>query len=98
MNLRRPKFTGLWRHADFVKLWGGQTVSVFGSLISRTALPFTAILALDASPIQVAVLALADLIPGVMFALVAGVGADRLRRPPTMPAADIRRALLPATR
>jgi MFS family permease len=97
MNLRRPKFTGLWRHPDFVKLWSGQTVSVFGSLISRTALPFTAILALDASPIQVAVLALADLIPGVLFGLVAGVWADRLRRRPIMIAADVGRALLLAT-
>ncbi len=95
--MRRPTFGGLWRHRDFVKLWSGQTVSVFGSLISRTALPFTAILALDASPLQVAVLALADLIPGVMFGLVAGVWADRVRRRPIMIAADIGRGLLLAT-
>src|SRR5690349_292851 len=96
-NMRKPTFGGLWRHSDFVKLWGGQTVSVFGSLISRTALPFTAILALDASPLPVAVLALADLIPGVLFGLVAGVWADRVRRRPIMITADIGRALLLAT-
>ena len=40
---------GLWRNADFVHLWGAATVSTFGSLVTRTALPFTAILLLDAT-------------------------------------------------
>jgi len=33
------RFTGLWRHADFMKLWAGQTISEFGSVVSRDALP-----------------------------------------------------------
>ena len=55
-----PPGGGLWRHPDFLRLWGGQTVSVFGSMITGTALPFTAILALDATPLEVAVLAEAE--------------------------------------
>src|SRR5437870_2218415 len=43
MGSRRP---GLGRHSDFRKLWAGQTVSMFGSLVTRVALPLTAVLAL----------------------------------------------------
>jgi hypothetical protein len=32
------------RDPDFQKLWFGQTVSVFGSLISRIAIPFLAVI------------------------------------------------------
>ena len=90
----RPRFTGLWQNADFLKLWTGQTVSVFGTLITRTALPFTAILVLHARPFQVAVLGATDIVAGIVVGLFAGVWADRLRRRPLMVAADILRAAL----
>jgi MFS family permease len=93
----RLRFTGLWRHPDFLKLWTGQTVSVFGSLITGTALPFTAILVLEASAFQVAVLRATDILAGVIVGLVAGVWVDRLRRRPLMIAADLLRALLLVT-
>ena len=48
----RGRFTGLWRHPDFLRLWAGQTISVFGSLTTRLALPFTAIVYLDAPAVQ----------------------------------------------
>ena len=90
----RIRFDGLWRHPDFVKLWTGQTISVFGSLITGTALPFTAILVLDASPIEVALLSASNHVPGVIFGLGAGVWVDRLRRRPVMIAADLGRAAI----
>ena len=90
--MRFPR-SGLWRHSDFLRLWGGQTISEFGSLVGGAALQFTAILVLDASPIQVAVLAASTLVPGFLFGLLAGVWVDRLRRRPLMIAADIGRAL-----
>jgi MFS family permease len=93
----RVQRTGLWRHPDFLKLWTGQTVSVFGSLITGTALPFTAILVLDASAFQVAVLRATDVVAGVLVGLAAGVWVDRLRRRPLMIAADVLRALLLVT-
>src|SRR5213594_38798 len=86
--------TGLWRHPDFVKLWAGETISVFGSLIGRTALPFTAILVLDARPYQVAVLIAVDIVPQLAMGLIAGVWVDRLRRRPVMIVADAGRAAL----
>ncbi len=90
----RLRFDGLWRHPDFVKLWTGQTISVFGSLITGTALPFTAILALHASPMQVALLSAANHVPGLAFGVAAGVWVDRLRRRPVMIAADLGRAAI----
>jgi len=40
---------GLWRHADFVRLWAAQTISQFGSQISGIAIPLVAIAPLEAS-------------------------------------------------
>jgi predicted MFS family arabinose efflux permease len=93
----RLKFDGLWRHPDFLKLWAGETISIFGSLIGRTALPFTAILVLDAGPIEIAALSAAELAPALLLGPVIGVWVDRLRRRPLMIAADIGRFLLLAT-
>lgn len=93
----RPTFNGLWRRADFVRLWTGETISVFGSLIGGLALSFTAIVWLDASPLQVSVLAAAQLMPGFVAGIIAGVWVDRLRRRPIMIAADIGRFVALAT-
>ena len=93
----RGPFTGLWRNPDFVKLWAGETISIFGSLVGRTALPFTAILVLDAGPIQIALLSTAELAPAFIAGPVVGVWVDRLRRRPILIASDVGRALLLAT-
>ena len=53
-----------------------------------------AILVLNATPGQIAILQAADLVPGFLIGLVAGVWVDRLRRRPVMIAADLGRALL----
>lgn len=83
------KRSGLWAHNDFLKLWTGETISVFGTLIGKTALPFTAILVLDAGPFEVGLLVAMDILPGLIFGLFAGVWVDRLRRRPLMIAADV---------
>src|SRR5688572_7517069 len=88
------RFNGLWRHPDFLRLWAGHTVSMAGSLVGRFALPLIAIITLDASPGQVALLRMADHLPGVVIGLLAGVWVDRLRRRPLMIWTDIGRAVL----
>jgi predicted MFS family arabinose efflux permease len=93
----RYRLDGLWRHPDFLKLWAGHTVSLAGSLVGRFALPLVAIITLDASPGQVALLRMADVLPGVVIGLVAGVWVDRLRRRPLMIWTDVVRALLLAS-
>lgn len=89
----RRRFTSLWRHPDFLKLWAGQTVSLFGSFVTVFALPLTAILVLRAGAAQVALLTAAEVVPGIALGLVAGIWVDRLRRRPLMIAADLGRAL-----
>jgi Na+/melibiose symporter-like transporter len=89
-----PQFGSLWRHSDFRRLWAGQTVSQLGSTITREALPYTAILALGASPSQMGLLGAAGAAPLLLLGLFAGVWVDRLRRRPLMIAADLGRALL----
>lgn len=79
---------------DFRRLWAAQTTSVFGSLITRAALPFTAVLWLHASAWQMSVLAMSDVIAGLVVSPFAGVWADRTRRRPLLIGADIARALL----
>jgi len=90
--VRSRLLTGLWARPDFVRLWAGNSISVFGSLIGGLALQFTAILWLDASAAEVAILAASQLIPGFLVSIAAGVWVDRLRRRPIMIAADLGRA------
>ena len=87
-------FSGLWRHPDFLKLWAGDVVSVFGSQVTALALPLTAALALDATPAQMGLLGALAYAPAVLVGLVAGVWIDRLRRRPLMVAADLGRTVV----
>lgn len=93
----RPRLTGLWQNQDFLKLWAGQTISTFGSMVGSAALSFAAILSLDATPFQMGLLAACGLLPGFLFGLAAGAWVDRLRRRPVLIAADLGRAALLAS-
>ena len=90
----RLPFTGLWRHSDFVKLWTGQTISMFGSRISFLALPLTAVLVLEATPAQMGLLTAANSLPSLLLGLFVGVWVDHYRRRPILIAADVGRGLL----
>ena len=57
------RLEGLWRHPDFLKLWFGRTVSGFGSQITFLALPLTAILVLDTTPLQMGILSAVGSVP-----------------------------------
>jgi predicted MFS family arabinose efflux permease len=94
LQLPKAKALSLWHHRDFVFLWTGETVSQFGSTISREALPLTALLVLGATPLQMGVLAAGAGLPVLVFGLVAGVWVDRLRRRPLMLWTDFGRAAL----
>jgi MFS family permease len=94
--MRRPP-TSLWFHLEFLKLWVGQTVSLFGSEVTDLALPLTAVLVLQATPAQMGALGAVEYAPALLVGLVAGVWIDRLRRRPVLLAADLGRALLLAS-
>ena len=87
----------LWRNRAFLRLWFAQVVSNAGTQITGLALPLTAVLALGASPAQMSLLRIANFLPELLFALVAGVWVDRARRQPILVGADLGRAVLLAS-
>ena len=89
-----PSIPAVWRDRDFARLWAATTVSMLGSFVTRTALPFAAILVLGAGAGEVAILRGAELAAGLVVGLFAGVWVDRLRRRPILIWADLGRALL----
>ena len=91
MRLRRE---GLWRRPDFLRLWVSGTASAFGAQIRFLALPLTAILMLDATPLQLGILAAAGSAPALILGLGVGIWIDRRRKRPVMVASACLRALL----
>jgi MFS family permease len=88
---------GLWRHRDFLKLWSAETISQFGSQVDDLAIGFVAIIVLDASAFEVAVIGTLNFLPFILFTLPAGVWVDRLPRKPILVTGDFGRAALLAT-
>lgn len=84
----------LWHHADFVKLWVGQTISQFGTVVTRTTVPLVALLVLGAGPRELALLVIVTSVGVLVVGLFAGAWVDRLRRRPLLIAADVVRAVL----
>ncbi len=84
----------LAHHRGFAHLWAAQTISAFGSRITRTALPVIAILLVTADPLQIAVLSALEVTPGVVVGLFASGFVDRHDKRPVMIGADLVRALL----
>ncbi|HEX9019165.1 MAG TPA: MFS transporter [Anaerolineaceae bacterium] len=97
VNRRIPRLRGVLRSPDFLKLWGGQTISALGSHITGGGLPLLAVITLKATSTQMGILSAVSGVPVLLFSLLAGVWVDRLRRRPILIAADIGRALLLAT-
>ena len=92
--MRNPFSSPLWANHAFVRVWSAATVSIFGSLITRFALPAIAILTLHAGPFEVAVVRSIDLLSALLVGFVAGAWVDRLRRRPVLIWADLGRALV----
>jgi MFS family permease len=82
----------LWRNGDFLRLWSAQTISVFGSQITKLALPLAAIIVLEASAFEVAALTALEWTPWLLFSLPAGAWVDRLPRRSVLIITDLGRA------
>lgn len=91
----------LLKHPDFLKLWTGETISVFGAQFSGVALPLIAVVTLQGTPLQLGILNALALLAFPLFGLFVGVWADRHRKRPTLIAADLGRmfflALIPVS-
>ena len=84
---------GLWHHLDFRRLWIGETVSQFGTMISQLALPLVAILVVHATTFQVGLLATFEMLAFLVVGLPAGAWVDRMRYRWVLIANDVLRAL-----
>jgi hypothetical protein len=67
---------------------------MLGSFVTRTALPFAAILVLGAGAAEVGLIRGAELVAGLVVGLIAGAWVDRLRRRPILIWTDLGRAVL----
>ena len=85
-------FRAVLRNRDFMKLWIGQLISNVGSSVGSLALLFYAY-ALTGSELAMAGLAMAQILPMVLFSGIIGVYIDRWDRKKIMIAADIVRAV-----
>ena len=77
-----------------MKLWAGQTVSELGSVVTRTAVPLVALLALGAGPFEMAMLVVSASLAVLLVGFLAGAWVDRLRRRPLLILADAIRAVV----
>ena len=90
----RLSLGGLWRRPDFLRLWVSGTASAFGAQIRFLTLPLTAILVLDATPLQLGILAAVGSVPALILGLGIGVWVDRRRKRPVMVTSALVRAVL----
>lgn len=70
-RLQQP--TSLWQDGDFVFFWSGQMAALAGSSLTHVATPLLALLSLDATPIELSVLAACAGLPFLGLPLFAGV-------------------------
>jgi MFS family permease len=84
---------GLWHHLDFRRLWIGETVSQFGTMISNLALPLVAILVVHASTFEVGLLTTFETLAFLLVGLPAGAWVDRMRFRSVLILNDLIRAL-----
>lgn len=69
-----------WRHRDLRVLVLGDGVSVFGSMVSRLALPWTAARELNQGTLSVGLVFVVELMPSAVLGLFAGALVDRWSR------------------
>lgn len=84
----------LWRQRDFLLLWSGQSISEFGSAVTKLALPLTAVVVLKASAFQVGLLSAATTAAFLVLALPAGVVVSRMAKRQLMIGCDIGRMIV----
>ncbi|MEU0465433.1 MFS transporter [Amycolatopsis sp. NPDC006131] len=82
-----------WSGAGFARLWAAQTLSRWGDVFAMVALPLL-VLRLTGSGLGVSLAVVAEIVPVLLFAPLAGVVVDRIGPRPVMISADLLRAAL----
>lgn len=88
-----PGFKALLTNHDYSRLWAGQLVSNIGTAISRMALLFF-VYALTQSALAMAILAILQVLPVVLFSGFIGVYVDRFDRKKIMVVSDVTRTII----
>jgi MFS family permease len=81
--------TGILRHPDFRRLWAADALSQLGTGVSSLALPLLAIVTLNASTFEVALIKTLQAVPYLLIGLLVGAWCDRLRCRPVLVIADL---------
>jgi MFS family permease len=79
---------------DFRRLWWADAVSQLGTRMTFLAAPLVAVLYLDASTFEVALVRTAETLGWLLFGLLAGAWVDRVRCRPVLLTTDLGRAVL----
>ena len=83
----------IWQNQDFRTLWMSLTITHFGGQVTFLALPLTAALMLNATPLEMGILTAVEALPYTLFGLFTGVLIDRSRKLRLIIIADIGRGL-----
>lgn len=83
----------LFRHANFLTLWAGDTISQFGAQLAMLAIPVLAVSLLHAGELQVGLLNAAETAAFLVIGLPAGAWVDRWLKRRVMITADLVRML-----
>ncbi|MFC2095079.1 MFS transporter [Candidatus Bipolaricaulota bacterium] len=78
----------LWRNRDFLVVWGGQSISMFGTRVSYIAWIWWVLTRTD-SPTAVAAIGISAALPSLLLGPIAGAIDDRLDRRKIMMAMDL---------
>src|SRR6266849_9207989 len=91
-DITKPLRVPLWHNRDYMLLWSGQTVSLVGTVISKTAFPLL-VWDLTHSAAQVGLVGGLGTLPYLLLSLLAGALIDRWDRKRVMILCDSGRAL-----
>ena len=85
--------TSLWRHSNFLRLWGGEAGAQIGAELGGIAIPVLAVAILGAGEIEVGLLGAAGTAAFLLVGLPAGAWIDRALKRRIMMRANLARAL-----
>ncbi len=72
----------LWRDPTYLRLWSSILTASFANQVMLLALPLTAAVLLQATPLQMGLLTAIELAPFILLSLPSGVWLDRVRKLP----------------
>ncbi|MGW1774937.1 MFS transporter [Streptomyces sp. NPDC002104] len=79
----------IFRNRAFALFWSSQSISFLGTQVTYVALPLTAVVTLEATPMQAGLLSALETLPFLLFGLFVGVLVDRRARRPILILANL---------